>query len=99
MSNTDSYRLQQFIGLTQHYPVFMPLVRDEADDVWWQQERQLQVSMQVRSGDYFATLATKLDGLSQQIKRTDEETAYDLELLVNDLLYLQRNYAIDKKSH
>jgi hypothetical protein len=97
MHTTDNYQVDSFIGLLRHHPAASPLVRDGVDQVWWEQERKLQISMQVRSGDYFATLATKLDQLSQDVKKMDEATAYDLELLVADLLYLQRNYDISKK--
>lgn len=94
----DAYQINPFLGLVQHHPSKMPVVRDSVDQVWWEQERKFQIAMQVRSGDYFATLATKLDELSQIVREKDEAASYDLELLVADLLYLQRNYDIRKKS-
>jgi hypothetical protein len=98
MNTAATYQLSSSLGIVSHYNTPVALVRDAVDKEWWQQERQLQVAMQVRSGDYFATLATKLDELSQAVKEKDEMAADDLELIVNDLLYLQRNYQISKKS-
>ena len=97
MQSAKGYQMTSLLGVISHYKMPVSVVRDAADKMWWEQERKLQVSMQVRSGDYFATLATKLDEISQAMQKTDEATAYDLELLVADLLYLQRNYDIRKK--
>jgi hypothetical protein len=97
MHTNDAYQINTFLGIVQHHPANVPVVRDSVDQVWWEQERKFQIAMQVRSGDYFATLATKLDTLSQDVKEKDDAASYDLELLVADLLYLQRNYNITKK--
>lgn len=55
------------------------------------------LTAQVQSGDYFAMLATNLDLMSQTLaarRKSDSET---LRKMVDDLLYLQQNYAIIKK--
>ncbi len=49
--------------------------------------------MQVYSGDYFATLATKLDTLLQELPE-DSSARYELQRLVNDLIYLKDHYEI-----
>lgn len=97
MQTAKGYQMTPLLGVISHYKATVPMVRDGVDKMWWDQERQLQISTQVRSGDYFATLATKLDELSEHLQKTDEATAYDLEILVADLLHLQRNYIISKK--
>jgi len=49
---------------------------------------------EVRSGDYFVTLATALDSLCG---RLDEyEARVELEGIISDLIYLQDNYQITK---
>ncbi len=51
--------------------------------------------LQVRSGEYFATLATSLDKL---IDEHDNQTIHDsLDRFVKDLLYMQEHYRIDSK--
>lgn len=52
-----------------------------------------QLVMQVYSGDYFATLATKLDALLQELP-PDSSVRFELQQLVNDLIYLQDHYEI-----
>ena len=54
----------------------------------------LELEAQVRSGDYFVTVATVLDMLGR--KTDDYETKIALENIVSDLIYLQDNYTIIK---
>ncbi len=63
--------------------------RDQAED------EHLELRAQIRSGDYFATLATILDGLSQTVRAADADA---LHQLVTSLLYLQREYKIVPKT-
>jgi len=58
-------------------------------------EHELQAH--VRSGEYFATLATSLDQVSQSLDTKNEAESAILQRFINDLLYLQRNYMIVKK--
>jgi len=51
----------------------------------------------VASGDYFVTLATSLDHLSQGLAKRKQPEHVALERTINELLYLQRNYQIIKK--
>ncbi len=53
---------------------------------------------QIRSGDYFVTLATTLEVLSQRLAVEENPAAVDFERLANELLYLQNYYAIARKS-
>lgn len=53
------------------------------------------IDVTVRSGDYFITLATKLDLAADQC--SDTQTAEILQGLVNELAYLQSHYKISKR--
>lgn len=56
----------------------------------------LELRALVRSGDYFATLATALDHISSKIKQQCPHEHDDLQRLVDDLLYLEHQYVIQK---
>jgi len=58
---------------------------------------QLELKALVRSGDYFATLATTLDNLSKDLGAKDIAGHEALEKVIDDLLYLQKNYQITTK--
>lgn len=51
----------------------------------------------LRSGDYFAMLATLIDEISDSIEAGETAQVYKLQKIVEDLLYLQREYQIVKK--
>lgn len=55
------------------------------------------LAVQIRSGDYFATLATTLDEVSQTLEHNNEVVSKELQRIVSDLLYLQRTYTIIRK--
>lgn len=58
----------------------------------------LDLRAQIASGDYFITLATKLDRLRERIFVAYPDEAAQLDQVVTELLYLQRNYAIGRAS-
>lgn len=58
--------------------------------------RRMFIGSLIRSGDYFITLATKLDGLSKEAA-SNEALSDELQRLVSDLMYLQYSYEIQKK--
>ena len=64
-----------------------PLVRDQAEE---RDARRLELDAQVRSGDYFISLATKLDQLSKNT--TDDAVKASLDRLTSDMMYLQTHY-------
>lgn len=72
---------------------FTGWVRDRNDDL----EQCLQADALVASGDYFMTLATELDKLAQVLPSNSGEQIL-VEELVDTLLYLDKNYAIARKS-
>jgi hypothetical protein len=51
----------------------------------------------VASGDYFATVATILDHISQSLAKGKHAEHATLERLISELLYVQRNYYIGRK--
>lgn len=53
--------------------------------------------VQVRSGDYLATLATALDSLSGTLTKGNEPEAAILQKIVDNLLYLDQQYKLVKK--
>jgi hypothetical protein len=86
--NSLAYQLPQpLIMKNWHKPRFMrdgSVARREA----------LNLEVLVESGDYFVTVATKLDTISYST--SDYNVRLQLEDLVSDLIYLQDNYRISK---
>jgi hypothetical protein len=84
-----NYQLPTFTGLLNHgYDV--SLLHDQEK----QAKDKIELDAQVRSGDYFITLATNLDLLSQNV--TNRYIRASLDTIVLDLVYLQNNYNINK---
>lgn len=52
----------------------------------------------IRSGQYFATLATKLDKLSDQLKSGNEVQEHHLQEIIDQLLFVQQHYKLKKKT-
>ena len=91
-SSMLSYQLPTFSGLISHGWQQVAFVRDAAED---EQRLPTELDAQIRSGDYFVTLATQLDVLGSQLVNWNVRS--DLEDLTSDLIYLQDNYQILKK--
>jgi hypothetical protein len=97
MSNTLTYNLRPSAGIIQHgRSRFLRLVRDGDYEEFEEPDfsNRFTVEAQVRSGDYFITLASKLDWLGRS---TDHTTRMRLEDIVSDLIYLHDNFSIDEK--
>ena len=92
-SGTLNYHLQSFTGVINHGPLRTLFVRDSADEQ--PSLADLALEAQVRSGDYFITLATTLDQLSKDT--ADYRVRLGLEDAVSDLIYLQDHYKIAKE--
>lgn len=67
--------------------------------------RKQQIKFHIRSNDYFGTLATVVDLIHQSLKKDLEETnkrkrsqIKTLNKLKNDLIFLQNNYQITKRT-
>ena len=88
-SATLQYQLPTFSGLMNHGHDTMLLRDQEISD-----EKRLKLDAEVRSGDYFITLATTLDLLSQNV--SNRHIRASLDTIVTDLVYLQNHYNINK---
>jgi hypothetical protein len=86
-----TYQLPTFTGLTTHSENIL-LFRDGLIS----DKERLEIDVEVRSGDYFVTLATKLDLLSQNV--TNRYIRASLDKIVTDLVYMQHSYTINKDS-
>ena len=87
------YQLPTFTGLVNHGWSRSMFLRDTEEHTL----KDKKVDVQVRSGDYFVTLATDLDQLSSKIDNLNVRV--DLENAVSDLIYLQDHYKIVRKSN
>lgn len=92
--NSATYQLSTFSGLVSHgWKGKSLFVRDGEEPQVTLQHRHA-LSAQVRSGDYFITLATTLDSLSRDIE--EHFVRARLEDIVSDLIKLQDEYKIVK---
>jgi hypothetical protein len=85
--NAATYQLSSITGLLTHGWGKPKQVRDGVDSY-------VGLEARVRSGDYFVTVASELDQLSQNTG--DYAVKVQLENLVSDLIYLQDNFTIIK---
>ncbi len=93
MSST-AYALRPAFGLWSHHNHGIALLLDSASEE--DTGREL-LEVQIRSGDYFITLATILDDITQNLPADCDPIKPILERQILDLLYLQAHYRIDKK--
>jgi|GEM_PF-1249125 len=84
---SNTYTLQPFTGVLNHTWNKAKFVRDGDGHVY-------PLEAQIRSGDYFVTLAMRLDSLGGSTE--DVRVKAVLEDIVSDLIHLQDNYAIIK---
>jgi hypothetical protein len=87
-----NYQLHPFMGLVTHGPLRTLFARDIESEQ--PSAADLALEAQVRSGDYFITLATALDQLGKEA--ADYHIRAGIEEAVSDLIYLQDHYAITK---
>ena len=55
-----------------------------------------ELELKIRSGDYFVGLATLLDAISLELSDSNQIQSLILQKLIDELLYLQKNYYIVK---
>jgi hypothetical protein len=92
ISSTDSvYSLPLPGQLTSHGDEPVLLLRDGS------RSNKEELIAQVRSGNYFVTLATLLDTLSANLTDENEAEAMILQVMVDNLIYLDENYELVKK--
>jgi hypothetical protein len=93
-SGTLTYKLPTFTGMGSHGELEALLLRDWNID--HTPATKHSVDVQVRSGDYFVTLATVLDELANNLESYAQRV--QIEGVVSDLIYLQDSYSIVKKN-
>jgi hypothetical protein len=59
--------------------------------------KNLRIDAEARSGDYFTTLATRLETVSEDIAAKEPSAAQILDIIASDLEYMQSHYAITSK--
>lgn len=88
MSNSATYHISAPTGLLNHFWTTPAFVRDKAED------DEMLRQARIRSGDYLMTLATELERVAQSLTEIKAPEAPELERIVSELLYLDRNYRI-----
>lgn len=91
MSYGLSYTLQPTFGILSHWNS-TPSVAGDYISV--DSER---LAAEIRSGDYFVTLATTLEVLSQRLVVEKNPAAVDFQRIADELLFLQNYYEIIAK--
>jgi len=66
-------------------------------DIDEERERIDNLLNHIEADDYFGSLATIIDLIRQEMKKTNQELRETLHNLKDDLLYLQERYKIVKK--
>jgi len=87
MNNSAAYTLSNTPRFLKHGNR-LTFLRDGEEDP----EIEFALESEVRSGDYFVTLATRLDELARQVP--DYAARARIEDVVSDLIYLQDRYDI-----
>lgn len=93
---TQTYNMTPFNTFMNHGFMQPRFIRDGDTPQDRHEFVNRELEAQVRSGDYFISLATTLDGLSKHID--DFPTRAKIEDVVSDLIYLYDHYEIDKGS-
>ena len=88
--NTAVYNAGLNNLITSNLPVSLVKDAEEHDDA-------AELTAHVRSGEYFAMLATRLDALSDRLAEENEPEQEQLQRIADDLLELQRSYKITRK--
>jgi hypothetical protein len=88
MTNAVTYRITPSNRILNHFWTTPKLVRDEEEDAAMLRRAR------IRSGDYLMTLATELERVAQSLGDVRAPEAPELERIVSELLYLERNYRI-----
>lgn len=90
-----NYTMKPFMGIINHDSADLTFLRDVVNEIRHVTASDDQrLDAQVRSGDYFITLATTLDSLSRQISSHSVRVA--IEDIVSELIHLQDDYIITK---
>jgi hypothetical protein len=58
---------------------------------------RLELETHVRSGDYWSTLATRIDTISELLTDANDAERANLQRIVDELLYVERRYRLIKR--
>lgn len=90
---STAYAVRPSFSLLTHWGMRRPLMAGDYIAVDTDK-----VDVQIKSGDYFVTLATSLELISQRLETEHNDVAKNIEQAVNELLYLQSSYKVVKKT-
>jgi hypothetical protein len=88
-----TYKLKSLDVSNHHWPDTVMLVRDGS----MRTADKSELEAQAQSGDYLSLLATRLDQISQSLKRHHHTDYIILEGTIQDLVYLQNRFKLVKK--
>jgi len=83
-----TYTLSSPLGLLTHVGSQPKLLRDSLE------EQRYDLEVRIHSGDYFVSLATKLDAISRKL--VENPVSIELDQLVDELLFIQTHYKVTK---
>lgn len=92
-----TYRLPQagtILGHSLHHVIPVCMLHDGSDDSF----QNLELDAQVRSSDYFRTVATMVETIAESLPKRNAAAIAELYRLAGDLEYVQRRYAIVKRA-
>jgi hypothetical protein len=92
--NAVGYGIVTSSMLSTHYSCRLWNVADGDDGVM----DRLELETHVRSGDYWSTLATRLDTICQLLPDTNDAERVNLQRIIDELLYIERKYTLTKRN-
>lgn len=92
MNDTTTYKLKPLGYILKHFPAKQAFVHDSDDDT------DLLRQARIRSGDYLMTLSTELDKIAQSLTNVNAPEAAELERIVAELIYIEKNYSLAPNS-
>lgn len=93
MTTDPEYHVTPYPGIVVHGDQPVQMLHDEEGfDM-----NRVELLARVQSGDYLVTLATTLDIISQLLLEPNHAERDNIQKIVNDLLYLQMHYTLEKK--
>jgi len=87
-----TYTLIKTDGILGHFLAEMPSLIHDGFSL-----KNPRIDAEARSGDYFTTLATRLEVISQDIAKAFPSAAQVLDIITSDLEYMQSHYAVAPK--
>lgn len=89
---TETYMLTRTDDILSHLLADTPQVLHDGLSL-----KNPRLDVEARSGDYFTTLATRLEVVSQDVAKKFPAASQILDIIVSDLEYMQGHYAVTPK--